>query len=225
MMEEFIAFETVIYKAEVPRATDNGTEYNFLKTLDKACDKYVKEAVKIAQDNLDKRSKKFGDQVKDMGASYHSTNELLEDPEFRVFNKFILNTAKNVLDAQGFDLTNHKLKYTEMWVQEFTRTGGGHHDTHIHWNNHISGFYFLKCSEKTSAPIFHDPRPGKMMIQLPEKEEDKITYASSKMVLKPKPGSLIMFNSFLPHQFPFDLGTEPFRFIHFNIQALPTQLR
>ena len=106
------------------------------------------------------------------------------------------NTAKNVLDAQGFDLTNHKLKYTEMWVQEFTRTGGGHHDTHIHWNNHISGFYFLKCSEKTSAPIFHDPRPGKMMIQLPEKEDDKITYASSKMVLKPKPGSLIMFNSF-----------------------------
>ena len=138
-----------------------------------------------------------------------------------MFNKFILNTAKNILDAQGFDLTNHKLKYTEMWVQEFTRAGGGHHDTHIHWNNHISGFYFLKCSDKTAQPIFHDPRPGKMMIQLPEKEEDKITYASSKMVLKPKPGSLIMFNSFLPHQFPFDLGVEPFRFIHFNIQALP----
>ena len=32
MMEEFIAFETVIYKAEVPKATDYGTEYNFLKT-------------------------------------------------------------------------------------------------------------------------------------------------------------------------------------------------
>ena len=36
MMEEFIAFESVIYKAEVPKATDDGTEYNFLKTLDKA---------------------------------------------------------------------------------------------------------------------------------------------------------------------------------------------
>ena len=39
MMEEFIAFESVIYKAEVPKATDNGTEYNFLKTLDKACER------------------------------------------------------------------------------------------------------------------------------------------------------------------------------------------
>ena len=43
MMEEFIAFDTVIYKAEVPKATDEGIEYNFLKTLDKACDKYIKE--------------------------------------------------------------------------------------------------------------------------------------------------------------------------------------
>ena len=221
MMEEFIAFESVIYKAEVPKATDNGTEYSFLKTLDKACDKYIKEAVQIAQDNLDKRYEKFGKEVGDKGSAYHSTNELINYVQFQTFNRFVLKTADNILDSQGFDLTNHTLRYTEMWVQEFTRAGGGHHDTHIHWNNHISGFYFLKCSDKTAQPIFHDPRPGKMMIQLPEKEDDKITYASSKMVLKPKPGSLIMFNSFLPHQFPFDLGTEPFRFIHFNIQALP----
>ena len=63
------------------------------------------------------------------------------------------------------------------------------------------------------------------MTQLPEKKEELITYASSKMVLKPKPGDLIMFNSYLPHQFPFDLGVEPFRFIHFNIQALPVAVK
>ena len=221
MMKEFVAFETVVYKAEITSIEDNGVDCEILKTLNVVCDKYIKEAKQIAQDNLDKRYKKFGKEVGDQGSTYHSTNELIDDTQFQTFNKFVLKTAENILDSQGFDLTNHKLKYTEMWVQEFTRAGGGHHDTHIHWNNHISGFYFLKCSDKTAQPIFHDPRPGKMMIQLPEKEDDKITYASSKMVLKPKPGSLIMFNSFLPHQFPFDLGTEPFRFIHFNIQALP----
>ena len=220
-MKEFVAFETVVYKAEITSIEDNGVDCEILKTLDVVCDKYIKEAKQIAQDNLDKRYKKFGKEVGDMGSTYHSTNELLKDVQFEVFNKFILNTAKNILDSQGFDLTNHKLKYTEMWVQEFTRAGGGHHDTHTHWNNHISGFYFLKCSDKTVAPIFHDPRPGKMMTQLPEKKEDLITYASAKMVLKIKPGSLIMFNSYVPHQFPFDLGVEPFRFIHFNIQALP----
>jgi hypothetical protein len=46
----------------------------------------------------------------------------------------------------------------------------GHHTPHTHYDNHISGFYFLRCSDKTSLPVFHDPRPGKLMTQLPLKE-------------------------------------------------------
>ena len=102
--------------------------------------------------------------------------------------------------------------------------GGGHHNSHIHNNSHISGFYFLKCSDKTSFPLFHDPRPGKMMIQLPEKNESLITDASEKIHLKPKPGDFVFFNSYLGHEFEIDHGIEPFRFIHFNIQAVPKQL-
>ena len=50
--------------------------------------------------------------------------------------------------------------FSEMWVQEFAKKGGGHHSAHIHWNQHVSGFYFLKCSDKTSFPIFHEPKTG-----------------------------------------------------------------
>ena len=39
--------------------------------------------------------------------------------------------------------------------------------------------------------------------------------------LKIKPGKLVLFNSYLPHQFDVDDGVDPFRFIHFNIQARP----
>jgi hypothetical protein len=56
--------------------------------------------------------------------------------------------SNNILDQQGYDLSNHKLVMNELWVQEFAKLGGGHHHTHTHWNGHISGFYFLKCSEK-----------------------------------------------------------------------------
>jgi hypothetical protein len=38
---------------------------------------------------------------------------------------------------------------------------------------------------------------------------------------KPKPGTFIFFNSYLGHEFVVDHGIEPFRFTHFNIQALP----
>jgi uncharacterized protein (TIGR02466 family) len=111
-----------------------------------------------------------------------------------------------------------------MWVQEFAEVGGGHHETHIHSNNHISGFYFLKCSENTSKPVFHDPRPGKLMTDLPKKNVLNIDFSTNKMFYNIKPGTLMFFNSYLPHQFEVDNGIDPFRFIHFNLKAIPNNL-
>jgi uncharacterized protein (TIGR02466 family) len=108
-----------------------------------------------------------------------------------------------------------------MWVQEFAKKGGGHHTLHTHWNGHISGFYFLKASEKTSMPLFEDPRPGNVMNLLPEKDKSKITYASSQIHYKVQPGRMIFFPSYMPHQYVVDMGYEPFRFIHWNCQAIP----
>ena len=120
----------------------------------------------------------------------------------------------------GYNLNDYEIHWTEMWVQEFGKDGGGHHEGHIHYDNHISGFYFLKCSDKTSYPIFHDPRLGKCVTQLPLKNESEITFGSQFINYKPQPGTLILFPAFLEHQFSVDLGIEPFRFIHFNLQAI-----
>ena len=118
-------------------------------------------------------------------------------------------------------MDNHQLFTTEMWVQEFAKQGGGHHTLHTHWNGHISGFYFLKASSKTSRPLFEDPRPGNMMNLLPEKDRSKITYASYQINYEVKPGRIIFFPSYMPHQYVLDMGYEPFRFIHWNCQAIP----
>ena len=58
------------------------------------------------------------------------------------------------------------------------------------------------------------------MTQLPFKNINEITFGSAAINLKPKPGSLVLFPSFLEHQFAMDLGIESFRFIHFNLQAI-----
>ena len=39
--------------------------------------------------------------------------------------------------------------------------------------------------------------------------------------IKPTPGTLIIFPGYLEHEYAVDHGIEPFRFIHWNIQALP----
>ena len=188
----------------------------FVKNLNKASDKHIDESKKNMQKELKKQSKNIGD----LGKVYHS-GSLSNDPKFKEITNYIGATANNLLIEMGFDLTNFLLYTTEMWVQEFAKKGGGHHTLHTHWNGHISGFYFLKASDKTSMPIFEDPRPGNLMNLLPEADKTKITFASSMIHYRVKPGRFMFFPSYMPHQYSVDLGQEPFRFMHFNCQAIP----
>ena len=205
-------FDTLIYQAEIP-------EYLNDKDFMSVCDEHTDKAIKNTQQKIEERQKKYNAAIKDHGMSYHSGSKLYEDDRFYNFELLIRNTARNILTDQGFDLSNHTLDYTEMWIQKFAYDGGGHQDTHVHWDNHISGFYFVDCSERTSKPIFHDPRPARMMLNLPIKNHSKLCPAMERQIIKVKPGTLLMFNSWLPHQFSVDDGIDPFRFIHFNIQA------
>ena len=194
-------------------------EPSFVDDLNKASDPYIKMSKKNLKKDINKRNKEFGNKG-DMGNVFHSTS-LINDPNFLELQNYVGATAHNLLKEMGFDLTDYQMFVTELWVQEFAKSGGGHHTLHTHWNGHISGFYFLKASEKTSRPLFEDPRAGNMMNLLPEKDKTKITYASSQINYEVRPGRMIFFPSYMPHQYIVDMGYEPFRFIHWNCQAIP----
>ena len=211
-LHSFSFFDTILYKVELP-------EYLKDKNFMNVCDEYTDQAISNTKKLIDERNKKFKTDVKDHGMSYHSGAEMYKDERFSNFELLIRNTARNILENQGFDLSDYSIDYTEMWIQKFAYEGGGHQDTHVHWDNHISGFYFVECSDRTSRPIFHDPRPGRMMLNLPIKDHSKLCAAMERQIVSVKPGSLLLFNSWLPHQFSVDNGIDPFRFIHFNLQA------
>ena len=191
----------------------------WVRGLNTASDAYIKQARLNNLELIKQRNKKFGN--KGEHPWVHHSSSLIGDPNFKELQNYVGATAGNLLDGQGFDLTNHTIFITELWVQEFSKDGGGHHSLHTHYNGHISGFFFLKASEKTSMPVFEDPRPGQVMNLLPQKDPTKITQASHQVNYIAKPGRLIFFNSYLPHMYSVDNGYEPFRFIHFNIQAIP----
>jgi len=191
----------------------------FVSEIDKASDKYIDEAIKNLQPDIDKRNK-TNKTKGDLGSVYHSTT-LIGDPKFKTLTDYIGATSQNLLMEMGFDMSGHELFTTEMWVQEFAKDGGGHHTLHTHWNGHMSGFYFLKASDKTSMPLFEDPRAGNVMNLLPELDKSKVTYASSAINYQVQPGRMIFFPSYMPHQYVVDMGVEPFRFIHWNCQAIP----
>ena len=182
-------------------------------TLDKHVDVII--------DNLKKDWKKRIKEGKDkqLPNSYHSNNLWQEEP-FKPFVEFVMQQMWNILSWQGYNLKGKRPLLQECWVQEFPEEGG-FHEIHIHSNNHMSGFYFLQCSEETSKPSFHDPRPGKMMTDLMPVDKKKVLTCTSQIHYPVKPGDFIFFNSYLPHAYNHyaSKGGEKFRFIHFNMQA------
>tara|TARA_R110002167_G_scaffold67820_1_gene191597 strand:+ start:1703 stop:2338 length:636 start_codon:yes stop_codon:yes gene_type:complete len=200
-------FKTPIWSEQKP---------DFLKSLNKATNKYIKEART--------KDKKIIKTTKDFGTSHHST-PLTLDNDFIDFRNYVGEKSYQFLDSHGYDMKEYQTMFSEMWVQEFSKNGGGHHSAHVHWNQHVSGFYFLKCSDKTSFPVFHEPRTGARATKLKMKQGiKKIENGTDLIHFKPQPGTLLIFPGYLEHEFVVDHGIEPFRFIHWNIQAVPKEM-
>ena len=198
----------------------------WVEKIDKACDKHLKKSLNSFsfQEEMEKRKKQYGedfDKVKDFAWPNHS-GMIAMDPEVEELRDYIVKNSHDILSKQGFDMSSFDMAISEFWVQEFPK--GGYHDTHIHYNSHISGFYFLRCSNKTSKAVFHDPRPAAQMTKLPLKNNDVHSLGQDKIYVNAKPGTLVWFNSYLPHQFTVDSGVDDFRFIHFNLSAIPRQI-
>ena len=187
-----------------------GVEKSFLVDLIKATDPYVDEARK---------------RKKDLFGMIHHSDILYNDEKFDEFIKYISMISTDFMEMQGYKTETYKPTLNELWVQDFTKKGGGHHGTHIHYNQHVSGFYFLKCSEDTSFPIFHDPRVGSLMCRLEERKPLEVTDSSPFIHCNVEPGSIIIFPGYLPHEFSVDSGKDRFRFIHWNFQFLPKEYK
>ena len=165
----------------------------FVTSLNKASNKYINEARKKNKDYI----KQFGD----FGTAHHST-PLTQDNNFLDFRNYIGQKSWEFLDQMGYDMNLYTTLFSEMWVQEFSKKGGGHHSAHLHWNQHVAGFYFLKCSDKTSYPIFHDPRTGARCTKLKMKPELKGIFHGTELVhFRVKPGVLIIFPGYMEHEY------------------------
>ncbi len=188
---------------------------DFLKSLTKATDLYIKKAIEIKKKDI----KKFNN----FGTSYHST-PLIVDTKFKDFHNYVGQKAWEFLDWQGFDMQKYTTFFSESWVQEFSKNDGEYTSARVNHNQHVGGFYFLKASENSSFPMFHEPRTGARCTKLQLKEPDKITHGTEIIHFKVKPGVLLFFPGYIEHEFIMNYSKEPFRFINFSIQAVPKEM-
>jgi hypothetical protein len=161
------------------------------------------------------------EQVNDIHPVLMSGN-YFADPRIAPFSQFIADTAWNILQDQGYAMQNFRTSFIEMWTQEHYKVSGM--EQHVHgFGSQIVGFYFLEAPEGSSRVVFHDPRPGKIPLNLPEQNVSQATVASQMINFEPKPGLMIFSNAWLPHSFTRHTADKPIKFVHFNltVQAAP----
>ena len=205
-------FQTPIYFDE---------KKEWVEKLNVLSEPYIADARKKQEENNKEWLKKG--YKNDIGQTYHSSS-LEHDKNFKFLHDYMAEKARFILDDMGYDMEKYSLIYTSSWVQEFSFNGAGHHWFHTHSNSHISGFYFLKASDKTSKPLFQDPRSSHLGLKLQEKDNSKITMASDIIHYNANPGTIYLFPAYLSHAYAVDHGVEPFRFIHINIRAVEKDL-
>ena len=146
----------------------------------------------------------------------YQTDNMFNDTRLSGLTKFISDISWNILHNQGYNMNNLAMQYIEMWCQEHHKTSG--QEQHVHgYGSQIVGFYFIDCPDNSSKVIFHDPKPAKWQINLPEAAVENATVASTMINFTPEPGTLLFTNSWLPHSISRHGNTKPLRFIHFNL--------
>ena len=144
------------------------------------------------------------------------SGNFMQDPRIQDFAKFVGSTAWNILNEQGYAMQNLVTSFTEMWTQEHHKHSAM--DQHVHgFGSQIVGFYFLETPENCSNLVFHDPRSGKVQINLPEQNINIATPASQMINFTPKAGMMIFANSWLAHSFTRHAADKPIKFVHFNL--------
>lgn len=172
--------------------------------------------VSTRYEEASREHKKSPDYVNLMTANY------AHEPELQEFSEYVSQTAWNILAAQGYNMDELATYFTEMWTQEHNHFSSM--ETHVHGGGcQLSAFFFIDVPDRACKLVVHDPRPGKVIINLPEKDASKITLGSHQIVFTPQPGALIFLNAWVPHSFTRNMSNESMRFVHMNISVAVQQ--
>jgi len=141
------------------------------------------------------------------------------DERMKAFSEFVGMTAWNILADQGYTMQDKAVSFMEMWSQEHHKHSAM--DQHVHgYGSQIVGFYFLETPDDCSRLVIHDPRAGKVQIDLPEQDMNVVSPASKMINFTPKPGLMVFMNAWLAHSFTRHAAETPIKFVHFNLSVI-----
>lgn len=129
--------------------------------------------------------------------SYASLSDLpRRDPAFAELARILVRHAQNFAGECAFDLAR-KPRLDSLWVNLLK--GSGHHSAHIHPLSIISGTLYVEVPGSAGAIRFEDPRLTQMMAS-PPRRKDAPEELQPFVAVEPRPGLLLLWESWLRHE-------------------------
>ena len=129
--------------------------------------------------------------------SYASLNDLpRRDPVIADVAKLLTKHAATFAQECAFDLPR-KPRLDSLWVNLLR--GSGHHSAHIHPHSIISGTLYVEVPKGSGAIRFEDPRLP-MMMAAPTRRTDAPEELQPFVTVQPRPGLLLLWESWLRHE-------------------------
>ena len=127
--------------------------------------------------------------------SYASLDDLPQrDPAFADLARLLVRHARRFADELAFD---RRPKLDSLWVNLLK--SGGHHGAHLHPHSILSGTLYVEVPPGSGAIRFEDPRLA-MMMAAPRRRDDAPEAMCPFVTLDPRPGLLLLWESYLRHE-------------------------
>jgi uncharacterized protein (TIGR02466 family) len=129
--------------------------------------------------------------------SYASLNDLpRRDPAFADLARVLTKHAAGLAADCAFEL-KRKPRLDSLWVNLLR--SGGHHSAHIHPHSIISGTLYVEVPKGSGAIRFEDPRLP-LMMAAPTRRQDAREELQPFVSVEPRPGFLLLWESWLRHE-------------------------
>lgn len=146
--------------------------------------------------------------------SYASLDDLPDrHPAFAALVPVLDAEVARFARAADFDLAGRKLRLDSLWINVLEP--GGCHTAHIHPHSVVSGTIYVAVPKGAGAIKFEDPRLPMLMAAPPRKASARPPNRTFVEVA-PKPGTLLLWESWLRHEVPVNRARTQRMSISFN---------
>ncbi len=149
-------------------------------------------------------------------SSYGSMTQLHRtSPHFAELEERLRRHVKNFTAKLNWDLLGRKLAMTTCWANSMGHST--HHTLHSHPLSVLSGVYYVDVPPKSSPLKIEDPRLPYLMNSPPRKTSAPAN-EQNYLLLRPKAGDLVLFESWVRHEVPPHRGRKNRLSVSFNYE-------